>query len=82
MIGNFTHYNSNKAIQFDQDIAWFHAGKGGTHNLKFGYQLHRNTNLIYQGYNAPLVEVYPGVSNAYTPDRDRRRCRIAPRLRR
>ncbi len=43
--GNFTHYNSNKATQFDQDIAWFHAGKGGTHNLKFGYQLHRNTNL-------------------------------------
>lgn len=65
--GNFTHYNSNKAIQFDQDIAWFHAGKGGTHNFKFGYQLHRNTNLIQQGYNEPLIQVYPGVSGPYSP---------------
>ena len=65
----FTHYNSNKAYQFDEDIAWFHAGKTGTHNLKFGYQLHRNTNLILQGYNEPLIEVYPGASSvtAYTP---------------
>ena len=69
LAGNFTHYNSNKATQFDQDIAWFHAGRGGTHNLKFGYQLHRNTNLIQQGYNEPLVEVYPGASAsaAYSP---------------
>ncbi|HVZ82260.1 MAG TPA: carboxypeptidase regulatory-like domain-containing protein [Terracidiphilus sp.] len=65
--GNFTHLNSNKAIQFDQDIAWFHAGTGGTHNLKFGYQLHRNSNYIFQGYNAPLVEVYPGITNPYSP---------------
>ncbi|HUN84919.1 MAG TPA: carboxypeptidase regulatory-like domain-containing protein [Terracidiphilus sp.] len=64
--GNFTHYNSNKATQFDEDIAWFHAGKGGTHNVKFGYQLHRNTNLISQGYNEPLTIVYPGVSGPYT----------------
>ena len=65
--GNFTHVNSNKAIQFDQDIAWFHAGRSGTHNVKFGYQLHRNSNFIFQGYNAPLVEVYPGVSTPYSP---------------
>ncbi|MGA8729531.1 MAG: carboxypeptidase regulatory-like domain-containing protein [Terracidiphilus sp.] len=64
--GNFTHYNSNKATQFDQDIAWFHAGKGGTHNLKFGYQLHRNTNLIQQGYNEPEIQVYPGISGPYS----------------
>jgi hypothetical protein len=63
---NFTHLNSNKAIQFDQDIAYFHAGKGGTHNLKFGYQLNRNSNYIFQAYNAPFVEVWPGVSNAYS----------------
>jgi hypothetical protein len=63
---NFTHFNSNKAIQFDQDLAWFHAGKSGTHNLKFGYQLHRNSNYIFQGYNAPLVEVWPGTTNPYT----------------
>ncbi|MGA7110503.1 MAG: carboxypeptidase regulatory-like domain-containing protein [Terracidiphilus sp.] len=65
--GNFTHFNANKAIQFDQDVAWFHAGRFGTHNLKFGYQLHRNSNYIFQGYNAPLVQVYPGVTNPYSP---------------
>jgi hypothetical protein len=69
LAGTFTHYNSNKAIQFDEDVSWIHAGKGGTHNFKFGYQLHRNTNLILQGYNAPLVIVYPGDSSAaaYSP---------------
>ncbi len=69
LAGTFTHYNSNKAVQFDQDISWVHAGKGGTHDIKFGYQLHRNTNLIQQGYNAPLVEIYPGASSlsAYSP---------------
>jgi len=65
--GNFTHTNANKAIQFDQDLAWFHAGKGGTHNLKIGYQLNRNSNFIFQGYNAPLVEIYPGTSTPYSP---------------
>jgi Carboxypeptidase regulatory-like domain len=65
--GNFTHFNSNKAIQFDQDVAWFHAGRLGTHNLKAGYQLHRNSNYIFQGYNAPLVQVYPGTTNPYSP---------------
>ena len=64
---NFTHYNANKAVQFDEDMAWFHAGAGGTHNFKFGYQLHRNSNSIFQAYNAPLVEVYPGTTNAYNP---------------
>jgi len=64
--GSFTHNNANKAIQFDLDLAWFHAGKGGTHNLKFGYQLNRNSNFIFQGYNAPLVEVYPGTSTPYS----------------
>jgi Carboxypeptidase regulatory-like domain len=65
--GSFTHLNSNKAIQFDQDIAWFHSGKSGTHNLKAGYQLNRNSNYIFQGYNTPYVQVWPGISNPYTP---------------
>ncbi|MGA3082148.1 MAG: TonB-dependent receptor, partial [Terracidiphilus sp.] len=64
---NFTHFNSNKATQFDQDIAWFKTGWYGTHNLKFGYQLHRNVNLISQGYNEPDIQVYPGVSGPYSP---------------
>ena len=64
---NYTHYNANKAIQFDQDIAWFHAGRGGTHNFKFGYQLNRNSNLILQKFNTPYVQVWPGTTNSYTP---------------
>ena len=64
---NFTHYNSNKATQFDEDVAWFHGGAHNTHNLKFGYQLHRNVNLINQGYNEPDVQYYPGVSAPYEP---------------
>jgi hypothetical protein len=63
--GNFTHVNANKAIQFDQDLAWYHGGKHGTHNLKIGYQLSRNSNFIFQAYNAPFVEIFPGVKNPY-----------------
>ena len=65
--GSFTHRNSNKAIQFDQDVAWFHSGRGGTHNFKFGYQLDRNSNDILQGFNTAYTQVWPGVSNAYAP---------------
>jgi len=65
---NFTNYNSNKATQFDEDLAWFKSGgNSGTHNLKFGYQLHRNVNLINQGYNEPDIQYYPGISGPYTP---------------
>jgi hypothetical protein len=64
---NFTHFNANKATQFDEDIAWFHGGRTGTHNLKFGYQLHRNANQINQGYNEPDVQISPGVSSPYQP---------------
>ncbi len=65
---NFTHFNSNKATQFDEDIAWFKSGSRiGTHNLKFGYQLHRNVNLISQGYNEPDIQIYPGTSGPYSP---------------
>ena len=65
--GSFTHRNSNKAIQFDQDIAWFHAGRGGTHNVKFGYQMNRNSNYILQGYNTAYIQVWPGITNPYKP---------------
>lgn len=63
---NFTHVNANKAIQVDQDLAWFHSGKAGTHNLKIGYQMNRDSNYIFQGYNAPFVEIFPGVAGYYT----------------
>jgi hypothetical protein len=62
---NFTHFNANKATQFDEGIAWYHGGTHNTHNVKFGYQMHRNYNLINQGYNEPDLQLYPGVSGPY-----------------
>jgi hypothetical protein len=57
---NFTLKNSNKHVQFDQDLAWFKSGWWGTHNIKGGYQLNRISNDIYQRWNAPAVEIFPG----------------------
>lgn len=67
--GNFTSANASKAIQFDQDLAWFKSGWGGIHNFKFGYQLNRLSNLISQHINEPLVNFYVGDNSAtaYTP---------------
>ena len=59
-----TFYNSNKAIQLDQDFSWYKSTPWGTHNLKFGYQLNRRSNLISEAYNAPLVNLFIG--KAYT----------------
>jgi Carboxypeptidase regulatory-like domain len=64
---NFTHRNANKHVQFDQDIAWFKSGWAGTHNFKFGYQLNRESNDIFQGFNVPFVQVFPGSSSVYVP---------------
>jgi hypothetical protein len=64
--GNFTSFNANKAIQFDQDIAWYKSGWGGTHNFKFGYQLNRMSNIISQHYNEPLLNLYLGSDQTYT----------------
>lgn len=64
---NFTIRNANKAIQFDQDLAWFKSGWMGTHNFKFGYQLNRLSNDIFQRWNEPVTYVWsgfqPGVTN-------------------
>jgi len=57
---NFTLYNANKHIQFDQDLAVFKTGWGGTHNFKFGYQLNRASNNLFQRWNQPYVELFPG----------------------
>jgi hypothetical protein len=62
----YTHRDASKAIQFDQDIAWFHSGWWGTHNFKFGYQMNRDSNDIYQRYNTPYIQVWPGTSNPYS----------------
>jgi hypothetical protein len=57
---NFTLHNANKHYQFNQDVAFFKSGWGGTHNIKAGYQLNHLTNLISQNGNVPEVFLYPG----------------------
>lgn len=63
---NYTVKNANKRVQFDQDFAIFHAGWGGTHNFKFGYQLNRSSNDLNQEWNAPFVEIFPGSGQYYS----------------
>ncbi len=63
---NYTGHNANKAIQLDQDVAWYKSGWAGTHNFKFGYQLNRLSNNILQHYNTPYVQVWPGTTNPYS----------------
>ncbi|HEX7158594.1 MAG TPA: carboxypeptidase regulatory-like domain-containing protein [Edaphobacter sp.] len=63
---NFTSFNANKAVQLDQDIAFFKSGWGGTHNFKFGYQLNRMSNNIRQAYNVPYLQVFPGNQGGYS----------------
>ncbi len=62
---NYTVRNANKHIQFDQDFAWFKSGWAGTHNFKFGYQLNRISNQLFQRYNEPAVQIFPGSSQLY-----------------
>ena len=56
----FTQGNKNRAIQFDQDVAFFKSGWWGTHNFKFGYQLNRLKNDIKQTYNEPDLQLFVG----------------------
>jgi hypothetical protein len=57
---NYTSFNSNKAIQLDQDIAYYKSGWYGTHNFKFGYQLNRLSNTLNQHFNAPYTQLFVG----------------------
>jgi len=66
----YTRQNANKAIQFDQDLAYFKSGFWGTHNFKFGYQLNRLQNDISQTYSEPDVQLFVGgaaYGNSYSP---------------
>ena len=58
--GAFTQYNASKHYQFNQDVAFFKSGWGGTHNIKVGYQFNRLSNVINQNGNVPLLRVVPG----------------------
>jgi hypothetical protein len=57
---NDTQRNASKAIQFDEDVAWFKSGWWGTHNFKFGYQLNRLSNDISQHWNEPATQLFIG----------------------
>lgn len=62
---NTTVRNANKHMQFNQDLAWFKSGWGGTHNFKFGYQLNQLSNAIYQRWNEPEVNLFVGTAVPY-----------------
>jgi hypothetical protein len=61
----YTVVNASKHYQFNEDLAFFKGGWGGTHNFKFGYQLNRLSNVINQNGNLPFVFIDPGVP--YSP---------------
>ena len=66
---SYTLFNASKHYQFNQDVAFFKSGWGGTHNFKFGYQLNRLSNVISQNGNVPLVNMFVGSGGAvdYAP---------------
>lgn len=63
----FTPFNANKHYQFDQDVAFFKSGWGGTHNIKLGYQLNHLVNVISQNGNVPLAFVNVGQGQGHSP---------------
>jgi hypothetical protein len=63
---SYTLFNASKHYQFDQDIAFFKSGWGGTHNFKFGYQLNHLSNVINQNGNVPLVNLFEGSGQNYS----------------
>jgi hypothetical protein len=63
--GSYTRRDANKAWQFDEDVAFFKSGWGGTHNFKFGYQLNRLQNDILQTYNMPYVQLWVGSTGGF-----------------
>ena len=60
----FTDMNASKHYQFNEDVAFFKSGWGGTHNIKVGYQLNHLSNVISQHSNIPFfVSInIPGLS--------------------
>ncbi len=62
---NFTVLNANKAIQVDANVAWFKSGWHGTHNFKFGFQLNRLNNDIWQHWNVPEVQYFVGSAASF-----------------
>ena len=63
----YTIFDADKRTQFDQDVAFYKSGWGGTHNIKIGYQLMKSNNNIYQRWPAPEIELFPGSTESYSP---------------
>ena len=63
---SYSLFNASKHYQFDQDVAFFKSGWGGTHNFKFGYQLNHLSNVINQNGNVPFVSLTVGQNQSYT----------------
>ena len=63
---SYTLFNASKHYQFNQDVAFFKSGWGGTHNFKLGYQLNKMSNVIDQNGNVPQVFMTPGSGQNYT----------------
>jgi hypothetical protein len=61
---SFTEVNASKHYQFDQDVAFFKSGWGGTHNIKAGYQLNRLSNVINQHGNLPFAFMFSGAGQS------------------
>jgi hypothetical protein len=57
---SYTLFNADKHYQFNQDLAYFKSGRFGTHNLKFGYQYNKLSNVINQSGNVPQVSLSLG----------------------
>jgi hypothetical protein len=64
---NTTSFDATHHNQVNADLAWFKSGWGGTHNIKFGYQLNHLTNSLLQHWNEPEINVFPGAGNFYNP---------------
>jgi hypothetical protein len=64
---SFTQVNASKHYQFDQDVAFFKSGWGGTHNFKFGYQFNKLSNVIDQHGNLPFGFMVTGTGVSYGP---------------
>ena len=64
---SYTLYNASKHYQFNEDVAFFKSGWGGTHNFKFGYQLNHLANVINQNGNVPQAFLNVGSGLSHGP---------------
>lgn len=57
---NYTVRNAGKDVQFSQSLEWFKSGWLGAHTFDFGYQLDVRSNNLFQRWNQPTVQLFPG----------------------